>query len=59
MIFLFVSIKVYLVILFTNIKRGGVKMNEQEIYVDNDLLGQQILFRSATGERLGFLIAEL
>lgn len=54
MIFLFVSIKVYLVILFTNIKRGGVKMNEQEIYVDNDLLGQQILFRSATGERLGF-----
>lgn len=29
-------------------------MNEQEIYVDNDLLGQQILFRSATGERLGF-----
>ena len=54
MIFLFVSIKVYLVILFTNIKRGVVKMNEQEIYVDNDLLGQQILFRSATGERLGF-----
>lgn len=35
-------------------KRGGVKMNEQESYVDNDLLGQQILFRSATGERLGF-----
>ena len=51
MIFLFVSIKVYLVILFTNIKRGGVKMNEQEIYVDNDLLGQQILFRSATGDK--------
>ena len=30
-------------------------MNEQEIYVDNDLLGQQILFRSATGEKFGFL----
>ena len=30
-------------------------MNEQEIYVDNDLLGQQILFRSARGEKFGFL----
>ncbi len=30
-------------------------MNEQEIYVDNNLLGQQILFRSATGEKFGFL----